>query len=94
MRIETVEGGGTSYFLATEDDGAEVGRTEFYTTPDGAIAITYVGVSPRFRGQGKGEEFVAKIVEYARDKGVCVQPFCGFSRAVFSKRPDLRDVLP
>jgi len=93
MKLEVADGNGMMYFIARGDDGTEIGQTDFYTTADGDIVITHVGVSPPHRGRGNGEEFVACIARYAREKGVRVQPFCGFAREVFSRRSDLRDVL-
>lgn len=93
MKLEVVDANGMTYFIARENDGTEVGQTDFYFEPDGNIVITHVGVNPEFRNRGKGEECVVKIAEYAREKGIHVKPFCGFSRAIFSRREDIRDVL-
>lgn len=92
MKIENITDKDNACFIAIED-GQQMGRTEYYLSPEGSVVITHVGIGPEFRGSGNGDRFVAGIVDYCRENSLKVVPMCSFSRSVFERHPELRDVL-
>lgn len=92
MKIENITDRGDACFVAIED-GQQMGRTEYHLSPEGKVVITYVGISPEYRGVGNGDKFIKGIVDYCRTNDLKVVPVCPFSRSVFERHPELRDVL-
>lgn len=92
MDVEIRNGSGYSYFAAIEE-GEEMGEAVYHTSSDGRMTITHVGIEPRYRGAGRAEALMRKVVEYARENNLKIVPICPFARAMFQRYPDLRDVL-
>jgi predicted GNAT family acetyltransferase len=57
------------------------------------MIIEHTEVDDVLRGKNIGFELVHKAVEHARMHGQKVAPVCPFAKAIFDKKPELRDVL-
>lgn len=55
---------------------------------EGTWSYTYVFVPPALRGQQYAEKLTRYALEYARDKGLKVQPVCPYIRAFTEKNED------
>jgi predicted GNAT family acetyltransferase len=72
-------------------------------TPLAAISFTRVGpsimiinhteVDDSLRGQGVGQQLLAQVVNYAREKNIRIIPLCPFAKSVFDKDESIGDVL-
>ena len=76
-----------------EEDGALLAEMT-YTNPDPEhMIIEHTQVDDELKGQNVGFSLVTHAVEYARLHNQKIMPVCSFAKAVFDKKPDLRDVL-
>ena len=76
-----------------EEDGAILAEMT-YTNPDANhMIIEHTEVDDELKGQNVGYSLVTHAVEYARLHNQKIMPVCSFAKAVFDKKPDLRDVL-
>lgn len=76
-----------------EEDGNILAEMT-YTNPDASrMIIEHTEVDEELKGQNIGYSLVNHAVEYARTHQQKVFPVCTFAKAVFDKKPDLRDVL-
>ena len=57
------------------------------------ISIEHTAVEPEFNGKGFGRLLVAKVVEFAREKGYKIVPRCEYAQSIFNKTPSYSDVL-
>lgn len=90
IEIEERETGGAFVYSSSEDHKA---RMTFSKAGADMIIIDHTEVDAELRGQGVGEELAEYMVKYARTKNLKVLPLCPFTRSVFEKNPQLRDVL-
>lgn len=66
----------------------------FRPVEENTWAYTYVFVPPAFRGQQFAEKLTRFALEYARERGVRVQPVCPYIRAYAQKnREEFADIL-
>jgi predicted GNAT family acetyltransferase len=65
----------------------------FSKAGDTMIIIDHTEVAEELRGLGVGEKLARFMVDHAREKGIKVMPLCPFTRSVFEKNPELRDVM-
>lgn len=67
---------------------------ELAYTLAGEIAILeHTAVDSSLRGTGAGTRLVEAAVAWARGEGMRIVALCPFSKSVFDRRLDLRDVL-
>lgn len=92
MEITQVKGSERGYFKAEEND-IEAGRMTYVHAGPQKIIIDHTEVSPDFAGQGVGKSMVMEAVDYARRNNIKILPLCPFAKSVFSKMPEIRDVL-
>lgn len=90
MNIETGDTGGAFIYSNQEGDQAKM---TFSKAGDTMIIIDHTEVDGALRGLGIGEMLVDFMVNYARENKIKVMPLCPFTRSVFEKRQDIRDVL-
>lgn len=64
-----------------------------YRLKDGILALDHTGVDEQFKGQGVGKALVERAVEWAREEGYKVKPYCTFAAAVMKREPSYADVL-
>jgi len=92
MNIKTEQGETGGSFIYTSKEG-NMAKMTFSKAGDSMIIIDHTEVDGELRGQGIGETLVEYMVNYAREKEIKVMPLCPFTRSVFEKREDIRDVL-
>ncbi|MDB5232494.1 MAG: family N-acetyltransferase [Chitinophagaceae bacterium] len=76
-----------------EIDGKEVAEMVYRIEDDNVMAIDHTEVGPELKGKGAGLLLVKAGVEYAREHHMKIIPYCSFAKAMFDKKPELRDVL-
>ena len=87
----TGEGDATGAFVL-RDGVHRTGRLDFRVV-DGVLAIDYVVVVPRLRGQGLAQRLIDDAVAWARETGRTVRPYCSYAASVLHRAPGYRDVL-
>lgn len=75
-----------------EVDGETEGVIEYVWAGAQKLIIEHTEVGEKLKGQSAGKKLVNKVVEFAREKQVKVQPLCTFAHAVFEKTPEYSDV--
>jgi len=73
-------------------DGEPAGLAA-YRMRDGVMVITHSEVSPRFRGQGLGDELARRTLDVIRARGGQVTPACPFFARYVEKHHDWDDII-
>jgi len=76
-----------------EEDGAILAEMTYSNPGPGRMIIEHTEVDDELKGQNVGYSLVHQAVEYARTHNLKIVPVCTFTKAVFDKKPDFRDVL-
>jgi predicted GNAT family acetyltransferase len=58
------------------------------------IAFLHTEIDSDYEGQGLGSTLIRQSLDNVRDRGLTVQPFCPFVRAVIAKNPAYLDLVP
>lgn len=74
-------------------EGTEAGRMTYSWAGKEKFIIDHTEVNSEFSGQGVGKKMVLAAVVYARGKDLKIIPLCPFSKAMFDKVPEIRDVV-
>lgn len=74
-------------------DGELAGFAQYKAKP-GQVAFTHTEIDDRFEGQGLGGRLVAFALDYARERGLAVLPFCPFVRAYIQHHREYADLVP
>lgn len=64
-----------------------------YRTSPGTITIVHTEVPAAARGSGAGSDFVRRVLEEVRRRGLKVEPQCSFVRAFMAKNPEFADLM-
>ena len=88
---QRINGKHLKFFI--EVDGNEVAKMVCTLENDHLMTIDHTEVGGELKGQGAGLLLVKAGVEYARKHHLKIIPYCEFARAMFEKKPELRDVL-
>ncbi|MCL2735102.1 MAG: N-acetyltransferase [Propionibacteriaceae bacterium] len=75
------------------DDGHVVGWLDFEQEGD-AVAMTHTIVPDEYGGRGIGKALTAHAVEYAREHGWSILPYCTFIQAYLAHNPELAGLVP
>jgi len=75
-----------------EEDGKLVFAS--YRMQGATYALVHVEADPQLRGTGAAGRFMTALMDYARGRGLKLQPFCSYARAWFQRHPDDADLLP
>ncbi len=92
MEIKHIPDGSKGRFAAM-DNGTEAGHITYSKAGDSMLILDHTEVNDDYRGQGIGKVIVMHIVDLARKKELKIIPLCPFTKAVFDRTPDIRDVL-
>jgi predicted GNAT family acetyltransferase len=92
MDIQFVNKGNKGVFKA-EDQNFIAGALTYSQAGTDKIIIDHTEIDPSYKGKGVGKKLVLAAVEYARTNSLKVLPLCPFSKSVFDKTPEIRDVL-
>lgn len=93
MNIElTPDGPSKGRFIARDGD-QQLGEMTFSRAGASMIIIDHTEVSDAARGRGVGQALFEHMVDWARREGVKVMPLCPFTRGMFERHPEARDVL-
>ncbi|WP_054958563.1 GNAT family N-acetyltransferase [Paenibacillus dakarensis] len=76
-----------------EDQGQTVAEITFSSLGDNVISIDHTFVSPQLRGKGIAEQLIRKVIEYAREENLKINPTCSYAGYHFDKFPEDRDLL-
>ena len=64
-----------------------------YSESDGKLYLLHTEVPEAMEGHGIGSALVRSAIEFAREKGVKVVPFCPFARAWLERHPQFHDMV-
>lgn len=92
MEIQQKDNAKTGMFFI-EQEGKKVAKLVYTWAGDDRIIIEHTEVDDSLKGEGAGKELVAKLVEFAREKGIKIIPVCSFAKSVFKKTQEYQDVL-
>ncbi|MEX0844296.1 MAG: GNAT family N-acetyltransferase [Balneolaceae bacterium] len=76
-----------------EQDGKRLAEMTYSKAGLDKIIIDHTEVSDELRGKGVGVRLVKKAVERARENNLTILPLCPFTKSVFERKPELRDVI-
>ncbi len=76
-----------------EQDGQVVAEMTYRRAGDDRMAIDHTTVAEELGGQGVGQQLVQAGVEFAREQGLKILPFCPFARSVIARTPEYQDVV-
>lgn len=85
------EGGNGSFYVSVE--GKIIAEMEYTMPAPDKMIIAHTEVDDSLSGKGVGLQLLHALVEYARTEQIKVIPLCPFAKAIFDKKPELRDVL-
>lgn len=57
------------------------------------LCLTHTGVPPAIGGRGVGGALVRSALEYARAKGLKVNPTCEYAASFIARNPQYQDLL-
>ena len=57
------------------------------------VIIDHTAVFDGNNGKGFWKKLAVEAVNFARDKGIKILPLCPYSKSVFEKTPEYKDVL-
>ena len=72
--------------------GAQVSKLEYRMGRD-RIALVHTEVPDDLQGQGIGSALVKTALEYAKEKGLKVLPYCPFVAAYLERHPEYQDIV-
>ena len=78
-------------FELTED-----GKLAFaeYQVREGVMVIPHVEADPALRGKGAAGRLMTGVMDEARQRGLKVQPVCGYAAAFIRRDAKYHDLLP
>jgi predicted GNAT family acetyltransferase len=73
----------------------EEGKLAFadYRLEGGILVLPHVEAHPDLRGKGTAGRLMAGILDLARERGLKVQPICGYAAAYIQRHPEYHDLL-
>lgn len=92
MEVKRQDDGKKGAFAAMENE-VQAGLMTYTWAGNDKFIIDHTEVNPDFSGQGVGKKMVMAAVEFAREKDLKIIPLCPFSKSVFDKEMEIRDVL-
>jgi predicted GNAT family acetyltransferase len=60
---------------------------------DDVLSLLHTEVAASLRGKGVGGALARAALDYARQKGLQVEPYCPFVSAYIRRHPEYRDVI-
>jgi hypothetical protein len=92
IEIEQFADGTKGRFSAL--DGDKTAGSIYYTFAGSSIMILdHTEVDDAYRGKSIGKKILLFIVGFARENNIKIIPLCPFSKSVFDKVEEIRDVL-
>ena len=64
-----------------------------YRLKDHILSLDHTGVDESMEGKGVGKALVMRAVDWAREEGYKVKPYCTFAAAVMKRNASYADVL-
>lgn len=87
------EEGDTKGSFYIEDGDSRVAELTYSKRGSHKIIIDHTEVTEQLREKGVGKQLVMAAVEYARENDLKILPLCSFTKSVFEKVDEIRDVL-
>ena len=82
-----------SIYFFIEENNEIIAEMTYVWSGEDKIIIDHTEVSEKLGGKGIGKQLVHKAVEMAREKHIKILPLCPFTKKVFDKTEDYKDVL-
>lgn len=79
------------FVAVLDDEGREAVVT--YRRLDGQLGLTHTGVPPQYRRQGIAGIMVEHVLEYAREHGMTVVPYCSYVVHYINEHPEYKSLL-
>jgi len=92
MLIQNKQIGGKGMFYVGQD-GAILAEMVYSMPSPNKMIIEHTEVDDSLGGKGVGLQLLNTAVDYARTHNIKIVPMCPFAKAMFDKKPELRDVL-
>ena len=88
---EVIDNSVRSRFELTEN-----GKLAFanYVLRDDVLVIPHVEADPALRGTGAAGRLMDGMLAQIRERGLKVQPVCGYAVAYMQRHPETNDLLP
>lgn len=76
-----------------ENDSSITSELTYTVKENGVMIIDHTETRPELEGQGLASKLVKKIVDYARENNLKIDPLCPFAEVQFDQNKEYRDVL-
>ncbi len=83
----------TKGFVKAVENDIEAGKMFYSWAGEKMMIIDHTDVNPEFGGRGVGKDLLMKLVDFARENSIKIIPLCPFAKSVFTKTPEISDVL-
>lgn len=84
---------GTKGFFGAYYNGKETGRISYTFAGENKMILDHTEVNDAYRGKNIGKKILMNVVRFARENKIKIVPLCPFTKSVFDKIEEIRDVL-
>ena len=92
MNIQHKEREDRGVFYMRGDNGI-ISELAYSKDRDSVITIDHTETKIPEEGKGFASRLVAHTVDFARERGLKINPLCPFAEVQFDRNPDFKDVL-
>ncbi|MEL1243048.1 GNAT family N-acetyltransferase [Flavobacterium sp. DGU11] len=93
MNFKQYDDGKEGRFFILLDNGMEAGWIQYQWLEDGNLLASGTRVYEEFRDQKLGMPLFSRLVDFAQEKNVRIQPQCPFVAKTFARHPELKHLL-
>ncbi|MYL45745.1 GNAT family N-acetyltransferase [Virgibacillus halodenitrificans] len=87
-----IKQGNHSFFIG-EDQDQPLAEISFIPGEGNSIIVDHTVVSAELQGQGIAGKLVDRLVQYAREEGLKINPQCSYAQKKLENTPEYQDVL-
>ncbi len=75
-----------------EDDSGITSELTYAKQDNGILVVDHTETRPELEGKGLASQLLKKIVEFARENELKIDPLCPFAEVKFDETPEYKDV--